>query len=330
MYTSLPQKFQIRNNCIISYQDYSYLDSSKTKKCVEKPNIIQSGTYTESAKKRLKKCLDIWTYSYTGLNVQFSFITLTISSKYKSEIDYYTYLKQFIEIITYRYKNVNYAWKLELQENGNPHYHLLFDTEIQWKTVRKQWNKIQSIHVDEYQIKMKSKYRNGYYFDNTMVDKNGNTVSEEIQEKRFKIGYKANWRNPNSTDVKIENNLEAVQKYISKYINKTENENKTITYNSNRWCGTSDSLKLIKYATIEEISTDIETLQKLSQCYTKIIEKENRYICTIHDKINTETIKKAEQKTIEENRKILHINQIQLNEKLIKKDAETYTKLFVK
>ena len=169
MYTPLPLIFQVRDNCIIAYSDFTAIGKKYKEKQEQKPTINTTGTYTESAKKRFKRYLDIWTYSNTGINNTFSFITITLSSAYKKGTDYNKYLNRLIEKIQYRYGSINYAWKLELQQNGNPHYHIIFDKPIDWKIIRKQWNKIQSTHVDEYQIKMKSKYKNGYFFDTTIL-----------------------------------------------------------------------------------------------------------------------------------------------------------------
>lgn len=330
MYTPFPLIFQIRDNCIIAYSDYSYIAKKAKEKTEEKRVINNSGTYTDSAKKRFKKYLDIWTYTNNSLDNTFSFVTLTLSSSYKKNTDYNKYLKTFIEKIEYRYKNINYAWKLELQQNGNPHYHIIFDKPIEWKIVRKQWNKIQSIHVDEYQIKMKEKYKNGYYFDSTMLNTDNTIVNEETQLKRYKIGYKANWRNPNSTDVKIENNLTAVKKYISKYITKTESKNENNNYTSNRWCGTSDSLKLIRFPQLPEDLIKQEDINTILQSEIKKIEDNNQIKCIIYAKTELNSFTECIEKTLKENREILKYNTTQLNNKLIQKEIRQYNQLYEK
>ena len=52
---------------------------------------------------------------------------------------------------------------------------------------------------------MLKKYKNGFFFDTEMKTKTGEIIDYETQLKRYKIGTKANWRNPNSTDVKTIN-----------------------------------------------------------------------------------------------------------------------------
>lgn len=330
MYTPLPLIFQIRDNCIICYSDFSYIPKKANEKTEEKRIISNSGTYTESAKKRFKKYLDIWTYTNNNLNNTFSFVTLTLSSKYKIETDYNKHLKTFLEKIEYRYKNINYAWKLELQQNGNPHYHIIFDKPIEWKIVRKQWNKIQAVHVDEYQLKMKEKYKNGYYYDTTMLNSDNTIVNEETQLKRYKIGYKANWRNPNSTDVKLENNLTAVKKYISKYITKTESNNENNNYTSNRWCGTSDTLKLIRFPQLPEELIKQEDINTILKSEIKKIEENNQIKCIIYQNIQLNSFAEIVEKTLKENREILKYNSTQLNDKLIQKEIRQYNQLFEK
>ena len=59
-----------------------------------------------------------------------------------------------------------------------------------------------------------------------MKTKNGEIVDYETQLKRYIIGTKANWRNPNSTDVKTinENEYDQIGSYINKYLNKKEED----------------------------------------------------------------------------------------------------------
>ena len=64
---------------------------------------------------------------------------------------------------------------------------------------------------------MLKKYKNGFFFDTEMKTKKGEIVDYETQLKRYKIGTKANWRNPNSTDVKtITSIVTGKQKGISR------------------------------------------------------------------------------------------------------------------
>ena len=46
----------------------------------------------------------------------------------------------------------NYLWKLELQKNGNIHYHMITDVEIDFKYIKKIWNNSLNLVgiIDEY------------------------------------------------------------------------------------------------------------------------------------------------------------------------------------
>lgn len=318
--------FQIRKKSIIAYTDFSTLERKISNKKIE-----SSGTYSNSAKKKFKKILDLWDYTATGMQINFSFITLTISSKMEKNINYSLYLKSFIEKMETRYNKFNYAWKIEFQSNGNLHYHIIIDKEIDWKIVRSQWNKIQSIHVDKYQTKMKEKYRNGFFFDENMLDKNNKIIDEETQKKRYDKGYKANWRNPNSTDVKNSETYGGIANYINKYILKKEEEKEEIETQKKikRYYGTSDTLKQLKYCTIKENEIDIQTLMILIDNKIKdITTPEGKIICTISEKIQNTEFKILEEKTLLSNRDILYNNKKENNEKLIEKEIKLYNKIF--
>lgn len=326
-YVPYPTIIQIRSNCLISYTDNSYFTKRNNENPTKKGGNIANKTFTESAKKKMKKILDLWIYTKKDIKTNYSFITLTISGKMQKEIKHYEYLKELLIKIKTRYGYYNYVWKAEIQKNGNIHYHIIADIEIDWKLIRRQWNLIQKIYVDEYQNKMKSKYKNGYYFDNEMVDTNNNTIVEEIQENRYKKGYKANWRNPNSTDIKIIKENESISKYINKYINKLETDKEIEEIKLNRWYGCNDELRLIKYAIIAEENTDNEIYRKLTQTNIKTIEENYRIICTIHEKINEPLIQTEEKKQILKNLEIIQ-KHTKRNDKLIQKEIYTYDKIY--
>lgn len=328
MYQEYPSLYQIRKNCIISYTDNKYFN----RKCTDdskKKEIKPRGKFSVSAQKKLKKMLDIWTYSLEEKKPKYSFVTLTISAKVDDKCNHYKLLKQWLEIMQTRYINVNYAWKLELQENGNPHYHLMFDVEMCWKNVRKQWNKIQNEYVDVYQIKMKEKYKKGYYYDEKMINKNNEIIDDKTQYERWKKGTKANWRNPNSTDTKIiDSETENVNGYVSKYIGKIEDEkNEDDKLKINRWYGTNDKIKEIKYAVISSEIMEIITLMEIETKTIKEIKENYKTICKIHEKTINKQIVNANKKQIDENINILWKNR-EINNKLIERDKNNYKKLF--
>ena len=102
--------------------------------------------------------------------------------------------KKYIEKIQYTVGKFNYISKIEFQENGNIHWHIMQDKEVDWKIVRGIWNKTQIEYVNGYQKKMLKKYKNGFFFDTEMKTKSGEIIDYETQLKRYKIGTKASWR----------------------------------------------------------------------------------------------------------------------------------------
>ena len=324
---SYPELFQIRKKCIISYTDPSYYIRKSKPETEEKKEIIKTNTFSISAKQKMKKILDLWIYTNETLKPKYSFITLTISGKMDKNENHFKLLKQWIEKIEYRYTDINYVWKAEYQENGNIHYHLIMDDKIEWKTIRKQWNKTQTKYVDEYQNKMKLKYKKGYYYDTEMINKDGTIVNEETQLNRYKKGNKANWRNPNSTDVKIIEETEVIEKYINKYINKKEEENQTDEKVISRYWGCNDKLKELKYGTISELSLNPKTLKELKEETIKEIKDNNQIKCTIINKISEKTLKEIEEIQLKKNIEIIKRTNPN-NYKLIEKDSKNYNKLF--
>ena len=182
------------------------------------------------------------------------------------------------------------------------------DKNIHWKIVRSTWNKLQKVHVDDYQMKMKNKYKNGYHFDKNMCYKNGEIISEEVQKKRYQIGKKANWRNPNSTDLKEIDDKKMIGNYINKYMNKQDNEdennNQKNTPIKSYW-GKNQELECLRYGKIYENQLT-DTTRKLIVINTiKKIEENNKTICTIHNKINEADISEIENEALKINQSIL-------------------------
>lgn len=327
---NLPFIFQIRKNVIIGYADYSCLE--RTPQTInEKKEKNKKNEFSSNAKKRMKKIIDLWEYTTEGNNKKVSFITLTISSKMKGEVNYNKLLKIWLEKIIYRYGKMNYIWKCELQKNGNVHYHLIMEKEIDWKIIRGIWNKTQKIHVDEYQIKMKKKYKNGYYFDDEMIDYNGKIVEEEVQKRRYEKGKKANWRNPNSTDVKIiDTNNESVGSYINKYMTKNvdETEEEIKRNNINRFWGCNDELRLLKYCTINENELDINDNIKIQNAeIKKIVDEMYNVVCVLYDKCKIDVINEKEKTVKEENKKLITYD-VKSEKTIINKEIKLYEKMF--
>ena len=93
---------------------------------ISKRYKTHTNEFTPSAKIRMKKTLDVWTYSMDTTTTT-AFITLTLSSKWLKNENYEGYVKKFIQTVRYKVGGFNYVWKSELQKNGNIHYHILTD-----------------------------------------------------------------------------------------------------------------------------------------------------------------------------------------------------------
>lgn len=312
-YTSLPINYQLRKDIIISYEDLSYLPKKKFPKKYKQKKIPKQkeNEFSESSKKRMKKIIDKWQYYITNKHNQTKtkilFITLTISDTINTKIDHKKLFKNYIEKLQYTVGYFNYISKIEFQENGNIHWHIMQDKEVDWRIVRGIWNKTQKEYVNGYQKKMLKKYKNGFFFDTEMKDKQGNTIDQETQLKRYTIGKKANWRNPNSTDVKIikEDEYEKIGIYLNKYLNKKEEDKNIHQIKIDRYWTCNKELTNLKYITIEEDQLNYEEKHLIHLNQNKIIYNEKKQpTCKIHSRIISETIEKIERtavnKTIEE------------------------------
>lgn len=322
----LPSCFQVRKDCIVAYTDYSSIVRTSSNE-----KIVSSGSYSSSAKRRFEKYLKLWSYSIVDTHMKFSFVTLTLSSKMDISINYTLLLKKLLEKLAYRYGDFNYCWKIEFQKNGNLHFHLILDFEVDWKIVRKQWNKLQSKHVDEYQTKMKHKYKNGYFYDTEMVNNKGTIIDEETQKKRFEIGNKANWRNPNSTDVAIVDCINGIDGYVSKYVSKNESNNDNVNseHKIKRFFGCSDSLRQLKYLTLNESELCSDTINELRENTNRsVLNNDGRFVCSIIKNIDNEYIKTRESEVKAMNLEVLKSNSVRKLNRLVQKELNLYEKLY--
>ena len=276
----------------------------------------------------MQKILNLWTYTTENDNYfKYSFITLTFSGKTEPK-KINEKLKTWITKTRRLYRNYNYTWKLELHKSGEPHLHIMTDTHMDWKVVRGIWNKTQHKEVDQYQNKQKTKYKNGYFYDEKMIE-NNKVVAEETQIKRYLQGKKANWRNPNSTDTKNLTENDNVNSYISKYINKsnTEEEEQQQLKIKQFW-GCNDELKQLKYATFKETELTIATELQLIDNQTKTIYNEkNQVKIIIANKINNEELNQIEKKQLQKNRQLLKTT-TEKNYKKVQKKIQQYDALF--
>lgn len=168
------------------------------------------------------KSRTIRTYSGKYIyNFRTSFITLTLpaSQRHNTATISNECFDRFLTTLRNRLKMQNYVWKLEFQDNGNVHYHLLTDTYVDYFFALKHWNNITEKlgYVSEYQKKMQSltfeDYRKQFNDDGK--------VDIKTLASRFAKGKRSNWREPNSVDVKAVRTNNNLHFYLSKYFAKT-------------------------------------------------------------------------------------------------------------
>lgn len=153
-------------------------------------------------------------------NFRTSFITLTLPSIQRhptGEISNECF-DSFLTTLRNRLGMKNYVWKLEFQENGNVHYHLITDTYVDYFFALKHWNNIINKlgYVDEYQAKMSEMSWHDYVRE---YSKGGSVAVTELA-RRYGKGKRENWRNPNSVDMRAVRTNNNLHYYLSKYFAK--------------------------------------------------------------------------------------------------------------
>lgn len=198
----------VRSNAIEKKFHNFELSSISRKKIIKKISWLFQCAKSKSVK------------SYSGkeiYNFKVNFITLTLPSKQIHPTSQITKdcFERFLNEMRTRCKMANYVWRLEFQNNGNVHYHLVTDTYIDYSLVLKVWNRIINYlgYVDAYCEKMSKLTFHEYVslFPN---------VDFEVLNKRYIKGRANKWKCPNSVDVKNANSQKNISMYISKYFSK--------------------------------------------------------------------------------------------------------------
>lgn len=288
-YENLIDKIQFRNQSVLYYTQYlgkrnvtnKFYDSDS-----EKANEAYTGYFTDSAKKNLKKAIDILlqitepVYRIHPITKKkfkhhLSVITLTIpnSQVIHPQTAYNNCLKPFLQYLTKTEKVSNYIWKLEFQKRGQLHYHITMPEVIHWKLIRSKWNYLLNKH---------------------------NYCSEYIE----KFGH----NNPNSTDIHKVYKIKNIQSYLAKEFIKSiqqfnPNKDKYTEEYSNiqyRFWDCSKAIKGNKYFTLEidennaypllnYINSNKEKLKEISSehcCIFQAEEKIIRQIIPVHEREN--------------------------------------------
>jgi hypothetical protein len=225
--------------------------------------------------------------SYSGkeiYNFKVNFITLTLPSKQNHPTSQITKdcFERFLNEMRTRCKMANYVWRLEFQNNGNVHYHLVTDTYIDYSLVLKVWNRIINYlgYVDAYCEKMSKLKFHEYVslFPN---------VDFEVLNKRYIKGRANKWKCPNSVDVKNANSQKNISMYISKYFSKkktnavkcNELDNQENSFGLRLWFS---SRSLSKMDTIHQFVGNVTIpLEKVIETCKNVLKVVHDY-CTVY------------------------------------------------
>lgn len=164
-------------------------------------------------------------------------VTLTLPSEMVHTPKFVTQeiFVQWLKTCRRYYGLKNYIWKLELQKNGNVHYHLITDADLTFHKLQKSWNAYLSnySYISAYREKFKNmglkKYTN-YRLLQMGVSKNTTLNFNAILmglKKTYEKNTQENWNNPNTVNVRRISINSNIEYYIAKYISKSLDEDKT-------------------------------------------------------------------------------------------------------
>jgi hypothetical protein len=229
---------QVRRNKVIEYQRTEWSNFAKSEEQLELINNTKSaysGEITEGGKKRMKRCLLLWSealdlyndnYKYVahGNERKLVFLTLTLSAvqvhsdqEIKSKI-----LRPFMRWLRESQGCNNYIWKAEVQKNGNIHFHIIIDQFVPKDEIRIKWNECQD----------NLRYHERY---------------------RYKFGDKE----APSTQIEIVQSQDQIEKYIGKYISKSQGCRAI----EGRVWEASRNIKSLRYFEIERDTTTEKNMQ---------------------------------------------------------------------
>lgn len=213
---------------------FSWSETKKTRIL----NVRKQNDLSKKAKKNLNTATNWISFLSLKRNIKFangrtfkgfhlSFVTLTLPVKQKHPTSEITKrcLNVFLTRVRERFNVKNYIWKLELQKNGNVHYHLIFDKYIHYLAIRNIWNSAINVlgYVSEYCENFKNMSFNAY----CEYRRRQKNIETKKLKKAYEYGKTSMWLSPNTTDVHSVNNVKNITAYISKYLSKGVAENPT-------------------------------------------------------------------------------------------------------
>lgn len=197
-------------------------------------------------------------------NFRLSFVTLTLPSKQiHTDVEIKKVcLNNFLNSMRNKFGLKNYIWISEIQENGNLHFHCVFDTYIHHKAIRYYWNRSIELlgYVSQYSNRMQKLSLKDY------AELRGKNISEVASY--FYEQNKEGWSNPPTEQVKAIRNVQNLVFYLSKYITK-ENDNEEKQEYEDRaetwgksW-GRSSSLSRIRFITMFDFDSILYAIERL-------------------------------------------------------------------
>lgn len=145
---------QIRSNGLILFpipkgMTYARFDLQKQRKA------SYSGIMTPHTRKRISCSIDILVQrtpkqriynpiTSKEFDFDLNFMTLTMPNHkmISARKGYDVLLSKYIRYMKDKVGLRNYVWKVELQQNQQPHWHLVTDTFIEWPVIRWKWNNL--------------------------------------------------------------------------------------------------------------------------------------------------------------------------------------------
>lgn len=218
-----------------------------------------------------------------------SMLTLTLPSEMKHSPQFITEncLTRFLNLIRSYYKIKNYIWKLELQQNGNVHYHIITDAELDYNSLKKIWNKIINKfgYVDQYSL---TSLRLG---ERKYIEKR---LEEMRKYKKYKLLNEANlvkeikevWRyqksikfsQPNTINIKRISLNSNIENYIAKYVSKGSNSVSHESFGGER---EEEEEELKKIGRIYSNSENLSKVSKLKDNIQEILKFSYHYFSEV-------------------------------------------------
>jgi len=194
-----------------------------------------------------------------GNIIQYKSSMITLTLPIKTEVEpaeiTKTALGNFITLMRKVCGMNNYLWKLELQKNGNVHYHMITDVEIDFNYIKKIWNNSLNLVgiIDDYAENQKrmsfSKYeekRIAEFQKYKMLGKMSPTQVKNEIKRTWDVGQRTKWREPNTVNVKRIGLDYEIGGYVAKYISKDEENGELEGKKIGRLWSSSSNLSKIK------------------------------------------------------------------------------------